>query len=169
MTTPVSQSTSRRGFVDARLVQSRIVSESITSVPGRPNAKPQQVQLKTDVTSNIGVGIDDPTAPKEMVLDVQLNVELRLPDAEKSLVSFVVKHSSLFKVVAWTGFDDWSTIPQGALGPYLAMAYVAAIDQAEHSLLALGLKGITLPRSDRFEQYDDQPANGLTAVAKAEA
>jgi hypothetical protein len=136
-------------------------------MPARPSSRPQEVQLKTDVNANMSVGIDDPKSPKEMIVDVELQVELKLPNTDKSLLSYVSKHSSLLKVLAWSGFDDWSAIPQGALGPYFSMAYIVALDQAEHALLAMGFRGVSLPRSNKFEEYEDQRANGLAAIGSA--
>lgn len=165
MTTLAPQSTSARAFVDARFVQTRVVSESVSSMPGRPVVQPQQIQLRAEVASNFAVGLNDPANPTEMFIEMDFRVELKLPDTEKTLVSYAAKHTSYFKIVGWMGFDEWSNIPEGALGPYFSMGYGLAQNRAEQTLLDMGLKGVALPRANNFDEYSSTRAGGIAELA----
>src|SRR4051812_15674879 len=130
MTKPAPQSTEQRAFVDARFLQSRLMSEAVTSMPARPSTEPQQIQLRTEVASTFAVGVNDVEKPSELFVEVEYRVDLKLPDGEKALFSYSAKHAVHFKVVGWIGFAEWPNIPEGALGPYFSMAYGIAHQRA---------------------------------------
>jgi hypothetical protein len=168
MSTPTPQSTELRAFVDARFVQQRMVSESITSAPSKSSATPQQVQVRADVGSTFSVALDDAEKPTGMIVEIEFRVELKLADTDKNLLSYLAKHTANYKVLGWTGFDDWATIPEGALGPYFSMSYGIAQQRAEHALLDMGLRGIALPRANTFDEYANSRAGGIATSTAAE-
>jgi hypothetical protein len=161
MTMQMPQSTKTRAFVDARFVQARMISETVTSIPGRPSIEPHQIQINANVTSNMTVALNDPQKPTELFVEIEYNVALKRPEVEKQLLSYTAKHVSHFKIIDWTGFEDWGAIPQGALGPYFAIANALAQRRAERTLLDMGLRGIVRPRTGS-DDYVETPAGGLT-------
>lgn len=167
MNTPAPQSTEPRAFVDARFVQQRMVSESISSLPGKPSVAPQQVQIRAEVGSNFSVGINNPEKPTEMFIEAEFRVVLKLAENEKELVSYLAKHMAHFKILGWTGFSEWPSIPEGALGPYFAMTYGIAQQRAEHTLQDMGLRGVALPRVSNFDEYTVKPVEGIATPATA--
>ena len=162
---PVRQSNIRRAFVDARFVQQRVVSESITSPPSRPSVTARQLQIRAEVGSNFSVGLDNPEKPTEMFIEAEFRVVLKLLEEEKDFVSYLAKHTAHFKIVGWSGFDEWSTIPEGALGPYFSMTYGMVQLRAEQTLLDMGLRGVALPRANNFDEYSDSRATGFAVPA----
>lgn len=161
MSTPAPQSTEPRAFVDARFVQQRMVSESITAAPGKPSITPQQVQLRAEVGSNFSAGLNNAEKPTEMIVEAEFRVTLKLAEKETEILSYLAKHSAHFKIVGWIGFEDWASIPEGALGPYFAMTYGIAQQRAEQTLLDMGLRGVVLPRANNFDEYSTTRAGGI--------
>lgn len=160
---PMSPSSSQRAFLDARLIQTRLVSEKVeSSVPSGFSTGPQQAELTTNTQSTFSVALNDPLKPTDILIEVHYQVALKRPTAESSFVTYEAKHTAQFKLTAWTGFEDWSRAPHEALAPYLGMLNHLATQRAELALFDLGVRGATLPRVTDF-----QLQNGYSAPSAA--
>jgi hypothetical protein len=138
-----------------------MISESASSVHGRASPGSQQLELRTDVSSNFTIALDNPASPANLLVEVEFRAGLRLPDSEDLLFTYVAKHVAQFKIVGATGFDDWAAIPEGALGPYLAITNALAQRSAERTILDMGLRGVALPRATQFDEYSNARAGDL--------
>ena len=105
MTTPAPQSTEPRAFVDARFIQQRVISESITSLLAGPRRCRSKWKSAPKSKQLLG-RIRQPGEANEMFIELEFRVDLKLPEKEKDLVSYLAKHAAHFKVVGWTGFNE---------------------------------------------------------------
>lgn len=144
--------TESHSFINAKVLQSRMLNESATSFPSAaPNIKePRSVQIRTDASSNFTVGLDNTENPTEMMLEITFKATLKTEETEKLLVEYESKHAAQFKIFAWTGFSDWMDVPSDALTPYFLFISDIAIRRGEATLLELGFRGVRLPIADNF-------------------
>lgn len=150
-------------FVNARISQGRLVSESLTSSPAKAGSGQQQVKLRTDTSSSFALGLDDPVEPKTITVEIQFRVRMTQIEAEKLIVDYEAKHEVQFDLIASEGVTDWMNLPPGALTPYSAMAHDIAIRRAEGTLHDMGLRGATLPRPTSFNG-DNEAGNDPNEV-----
>ena len=132
-------------FVNARLVQTRLVSEQIDSVAMQSTTEPKPVQFKAETTAGFTVALDHPQTPKGLLIEVQYNVALKLAESDKAIANYSGKHAGEFKLIAFSGFEEWANIPHQSLIPYFAMMHNVALRHAQRTLFDMGLGAIVLP------------------------
>jgi len=145
-------------FINARLLQSRLVNENVASFPSAHSGKDSSsVQIRTDVSSGFSVGLDSTDAPTEMMIELIFKAVLKTEETEKVLVEYESKHAAQFKISGWAGFSDWTDVPSAALAPYFSVVSDMAVRRGESTLLELGIRGIRLPQSDNFDDLSPKP------------
>jgi hypothetical protein len=145
MTKSPSSDTAVRIFVDAILTNSRMIKEQATSLPSRFTSAPNQLQVRTETSSEFRVGLDNPEAPKDLLIEVDYKVQLLSQEGDKQLASYEATHVGQFMISSWGGFTDWAEVPTDTFSSYFAVLHHIALSRAENTLGALGLKG-GLPR-----------------------
>lgn len=143
--------TNKSAFINAKISISRLVSEKAISSPASPTKEPQQVQLRTETSSAISIGIDSPNKPSAIAIGFDYKVSLMIQGTDKVVMEYEARHEAQFVIDEWTGFDDWTLVPQSALNPYIAMMQHMAIKRAENTISEMGMKGVTLPFPERFD------------------
>lgn len=147
--------------IDARLLQARLVSEQVTSSPGQTTPDVKQVQVRTETTTALTLGLDDPKKPKAMTIDLAYQVNHVVAETNKKLVEYQAKHSALFTIHSQSGIESWLNIPTDALAPYVAFLHGMAMRRAEHTFLDMGIRGVALPRLEEFAsavtEQEEQP------------
>lgn len=152
----LSPITKGQAFINAKPLQVRLVTEHATSAPAQPSKEPKSIELRTETSSQFGIGLDNPDAPNLLNVEITFNVWLAFPDTEKKLVEYEGKHEVQFSLISWIGFDDWINVPSGALAPYLAFVHDIALRRAESTLLEMGIRGVGLPRPNTFDGPDTE-------------
>lgn len=143
----IQQSTNGGAFINAILVQARLVNEHVRSAPSAPTKEPKQIQLRIDTSSGFSVALDNTARPNHFIVEIDYKLSLKTQETEKQLLDYEAKHSVQFDVTAWSGFDDWIDMPNGVMAPYFAVIQNFAIRRAEGTLVEMGLRGINLPVS----------------------
>lgn len=156
MSTDRTEPAKHLAFINARLTHVRLASETATSAPAPPSKAPQQVQLRTETSSGFTMGLDSPEKPSVLVIGIVYKVSLIIPDTENKVAEYEAKYEAQFSLIEWTGFDDWTNMPQSALSPYLAFIHNIASRKAEETLLEMGVKGVTLPQPEKFDGNESQ-------------
>ena len=64
---------------------------------------PQQVEVRAEVKSNFSVGLDNPEKPTEMFIELEFRVDLKLPEKEKDLVSYLANTQHISKLLDGRG------------------------------------------------------------------
>lgn len=150
--------------INANLFQVRLTSERATLTPALPNKAPQQVQLRTDTSSDFSIGLDSDDKPRILTITVNYKATLKTLDTEKQIVDYEANHEALFNLIGWAGFDDWTDMPPEAISPYLALMHNIALRKAEGTLFEMGVKGASLPRPEHFNG-NESPASADDAVS----
>lgn len=147
-------------FIDARLSQLRLVSESATSsVPSsKAEEEAQKVEIKTESSSAFTVGLNDLENPSSIQIELQYTVALVIQSTGMQLVNYSTQHAATFDVMKWAGIADWSNVPDGLFDLYFAMINQHATQRAEETLLAMGFRGIQIPRLKSFS--NPEPKEG---------
>lgn len=158
-----STTQNKPAFINAQISLSRLVSEKAVSSPASPNKEPQQVQLRAETSSAISIGVDSPEKPTAIAIGFDYKVLLMIPDVDKVFMEYEARHEAQFVINEWTGFDDWTLVPQSALNPYIAMMQNMAIKRAESTISEMGMKGVALPFPDKFDGTNSL-ANGGEVV-----
>jgi len=160
MSSPEIMSTNKQeAFVSAKPLQGRLVSERATSASSRPKTEPKQVELHTDTSSSIAIGLDDPVSPTFLRVEIEFRVVMKQPEIDRIVAEYEAKHEMEFTLIAWVGFTDWTNIPTQALTPYVAMVHDVALRRAEITLHEMGIRGAGLPRPASFETGNENAAN----------
>lgn len=146
-----NSSTNMHPFIEAFLEGIRLVSERANSLSAGMSKEPQQVQLNVEGTSGFTVGLDDPHAPKNLQIEIDYRVVLKLLNSENRIAEYEAKHAAQFAIRASGGFEDWKFPPAVAISPYLAMLQRVAVQRAESTLLEMGFRGIALPMPANFD------------------
>ena len=137
-------------YVDARLVQARLVSEQVISSPGQTTPNPKQIQVRTETSTGLTLGLDDPKKPKAMTIELAYQVNHIVNETNQKVVEYHAKHSALFNIHNQSGIDSWLNPPKDALAPYFAFVHGMAMRRAEHTFLDMGIRGVALPRLEEF-------------------
>lgn len=142
---------SDRAYLDARVIQVRLLSAELRSAPSQPSATPQQIELNINTTIGFTLAVDDINSPKGLLIDIDFTAQLLAKDTGKEVANYKSKHSGQFVIIAWQGFHEWSQAPNEAIAPYLSLLHGIAIRRAENTFGEMGLKGINLPRPESFD------------------
>ena len=162
MTTPQSTSKSNaHTFVNAKLVQTRLVSQQIDSVPMQRTVEPKPIQFKAETTAEFTVALDDPNTPQALLIEVQYKVVLKLAESDQEVASYKGKHAGEFRVIDYAGFQEWINVPHMALVPHFATMHHTALKHAQHCLLDMGLGAIVLPVLSDSDLAPLTPANQI--------
>ena len=137
-------------FLNARLVQTRLVNEQISSAPLQPTTEPKPVQLKTETKSEFLVALDNPETPSGLLIEIQYTVTLKLDATDHVVADYKGKHAGEFKIISRAGFEEWTKVPHTTLVPYFAMLHNVALRHAQRALLEMGLGAIVLPVLTEF-------------------
>lgn len=130
------------------------MSEHVTSAPAI-GVEQQQVQLSTESSSSVEIGLDNPVTPKIFNLGIEFQVLMKQSDIDKVVVDYKSKHEMQFSLIDWTGFTDWMKMPGQAAIPYIAMLHDIAIRRAESTLHEMGFRGVALPRPVTFDTDEE--------------
>lgn len=155
-----------QGFINASLVESRLISEQLTSTPIQAGKEPQKVQIRTEAGSNFSVGLDDMTKPSGMLVEIEFKVNLTIEGSDKVLAAYEAKHETRFRVSTWTGFEDWGSVPSGTFESHFSSVYSIAARRAEATFVEMGIRGIAIPRPENFEGSEQQSATNISADAE---
>lgn len=154
-------STDKIGYIEAVMSQVRLASERVISAPTQPSKEPLRHEVRAETASGFAIGVDSLEKPTTITITIDYKVFLKLLSTEKQIVEYEAKHEAQFTIVRWAGFDDWLNMPSGSITPYMSMMHNIALRKAEATLLEMGLKGLTLPRQEKFDG-DESLANAET-------
>ena len=107
--------------------------------------------MHVETGSQFTVGLDDPVNPKGFLVEIDFKVNLAELETKKHLMTYETKCATQFEVIDFGGFTDLTALPPTALVPYFAMTHHLAMTRAELSLGAFGVRGVTLPRPEKFD------------------
>lgn len=161
MSEAVKQSTKEFESVDARLIQARLVSEQVTSMPAPLSDTPKPLQIRTETSAGFSVGLDDPEKPKRMTIELLFKVGHVLNETDQKVAEYEARHMVLLEIHGQSGIENWLNVPKRALAPYFSFVHSAAIRRAEHTFLEMGLRGVALPRIPDFEKSETEPVASL--------
>lgn len=142
--------TKKSAFIDARLSQSRLLSEHATCAT-LTNKEPLQAQLRADTASGFTIGLDLPEEPKVIVISIEFKAILKTLVGDNDLIEYEAKHEVQFIIEGWTGFDDWTNLPSESIAPYLAVVHNIARKKAEATIIEMGFIGLSLPQPEHFD------------------
>lgn len=148
MSTPLA--TEPHACLSLRLQNARLVDERVSSIAAPPSKEPTQRSVKTETNSSFTVGLDDVAAPKSIIIELDYRANLTRPEENKPLASYESKFVALFGIVEKIGFDAWEAAPANIFDPYFSVVMHLAINRAEGTFAAMGLRGITLPRLSSY-------------------
>lgn len=132
-----------RAFVDAKMLGSRLVTEQVNATLASHKSQ-ERLQLEVETSSDFSIGLNDPTNPTELHINIQYKVILRTATKDV-LVEYEVEHSGTFGISAWTGFTDWTTLETIMVEPSLAIMHQIALRRAEATIIEMGIRGVKLP------------------------
>src|SRR5688500_14129 len=119
MTKSISDGVKERMFVDARLSQARLVKEQATTAPASRFAQaPTTIQVRIETASGFAVSLNNPTAPTELLIELDYKVDAKIQDSDKPVVSYEAKHQVQFLLVDWSGVKTWTEVPNSVFAPY---------------------------------------------------
>lgn len=143
-----------REFIDARLTLIRLLSESFSAAPPEGAKKTPgdtvEVSLKTQTTSGFSVGLSDLSRPESIQIELEFSVSLSLKETSVRVAEYSAKHSAIFSIVGWGGFDDWTKLHDSSFAPSFATVQHFAVKRAEETLLDAGFRGISIPVQIEF-------------------
>lgn len=159
-------STEALKYVDARVTQTRLVSEQISSLMTQIAKDPKPVQVRTETSSGFSVGLDHPEKPKTMTVELNYKVAHSVIETNQKLVDYDARHMALFEIHRQSGIESWLNVPTQALAPYFAFVHSMATRRAEHTFLEMGLRGIVLPRIADYEKSETEPVASIVPPVK---
>lgn len=146
----MSSNSQQTAFINATPLRGRLISEQATSAPAKPTQDPKPVELRTDTSSTIAIGLDDQINPTVLNIEIEFRCSLKQPESEKVVVEYEAKHEMQFQLIAWTGITDWTNLPEETFAPYSAILHDLAVRKAEITLHEMGIRGAVLPRPSSF-------------------
>jgi hypothetical protein len=152
--------------VEAHLIQSRLVSEQVTSLPAQMMNDPKAIQVRTETSSGFSVGLDHPDKPKTMTIELVFKVTHVLNETSQKVADYEAKHMALFEIRAQSGIDSWLNVPTRALAPYFSFLHGIAMRRAEHTFLDMGLRGVVLPRIADYGRSEAEPVASIVEQAR---
>ena len=152
MSPQASGANKAHAFLDAKLSSSRLVNEEVKSAPTQFGNGRTQVELRIETTSSFTVGLDHPTAPTLLLIEINFKTFIKAKDSEKTFIEYESKYAAQFNVKAWIGFDDWTNIPTGVLSSYFAIVHALAVKRAESTFSEMGVRGVEIPNPPEFSE-----------------
>jgi hypothetical protein len=149
MTQPTEKS--KGVYINAQLVQTRLTKENANSMPGKfSDEKRAPLQVEVSTNSEFTTGLDNKDLPKELFLELNFKLHLKLKDKDQRIATYEAGHAARFLIAGYGGFTDWLNVPTGIFEPYFSALHHIAVSRAENTLLAMGLRGVAIPSKINF-------------------
>lgn len=152
-----SNNSPNKPFFYALLDEVRMLEEhSSHTPPQQVDSGSKKITLRINSSYGFQVGLDDPKSPKNIRIELDYSVEFFAADTDIQIAFYNAKHAAQFTITEWFGFDDWRELPDDCANVYFAIVYNIAKTRAENTLVALGLKAISLEKYDHSQPVEKE-------------
>lgn len=142
-----------RPFIEAQLEQLMMFSEHAQMVE---TSEPRKVsgQVKANLSSQVGLGLSQNAgAQQRLQINFQLSLTLQQVGADLPICTYSNEFRGTFEVIEFRGIDP-EFISAEAAQTYISQVEWIARSRAVSTITMLGLRGVALPKPEKFRSNE---------------